>query len=180
MRLTHAQSLVIAQQRIDEISRASEPMRIAHAEEVDIGWVFYYDSAHFLDAGDPSAQLVGNAPLFVDASSGQLFVLGTARTYLDYLDTYRACGDPHGIPLPEVELIGWRDGALAISAIKLIRTHTGLGLSDAKQAVDAALSGRHSMLPARDVPGARALVAELVTLHFVARLRYSTQAHSVL
>lgn len=180
MRLTQAQSLAIAQQRVDEMSRTGEPMRIAHAEEVDIGWVFYYDSAHFLDTGDQSAQLLGNAPLFVDASSGQLFVLGTARSYLDYLETYRACGDPHGIPLPEVELTGWREGALAISAIKLIRAHTGLGLFDAKQAVDAALSSRRSVLPARDVPGARALVAELAALHFVARLRYSTRDHSVL
>jgi ribosomal protein L7/L12 len=71
----------------------------------------------------------------------------------------------------EVELTGWQRGALKVSATKAIREHTGLGLADAKGAVDICLDGQTTILKARDAAAARALVAQLNDLKFVARLR---------
>src|SRR5699024_11955638 len=43
------------------------------------GWIFFYQSAEFLDDGNPSAQLVGNAPIIVNRDTCELRVTGVAK-----------------------------------------------------------------------------------------------------
>ncbi len=64
-------------------------------EEHDFGWVFYYDTTKYIERGDSSECLVGNAPLIVNRESGQLIATGTARETSYYVNNYIKTGDPH-------------------------------------------------------------------------------------
>jgi len=64
-------------------------------EEYDFGWVFYYDSAKFIETGDSREAIVGNAPLIINKQSGELVVTGTAHNTSYYLNNYIKTGDPH-------------------------------------------------------------------------------------
>jgi hypothetical protein len=50
------------------------------------GWVFFYQSDDFAQSGDLSDELAGNAPIFVDARTGEVLTLGTARPVEHYLE----------------------------------------------------------------------------------------------
>jgi hypothetical protein len=63
----------------DEAVIADEPI------EFDRGWVFMYDSKHYLETGELSAALAGNAPIAV-FRSGEVRILGTAYPLEHYLD----------------------------------------------------------------------------------------------
>ena len=39
-------------------------------EEYDFGWIFYYNSAKFIETGDFREALAGNAPLIINKESG--------------------------------------------------------------------------------------------------------------
>ncbi|MGY8711935.1 YrhB domain-containing protein [Bradyrhizobium sp. 18BD] len=52
------------------------------------GWVFFYQSREFLDTGDFSEVLVGNAPIIVDRDSLELRLTGTAKPLEHYLEEY--------------------------------------------------------------------------------------------
>ena len=47
--------------------------------ERDWGWVFYYNSALFLESGNISDALAGNSPYIVNRSTGEIQVTGTAH-----------------------------------------------------------------------------------------------------
>src|SRR5262245_34957990 len=84
-------------QRIAEATIASMSYdvagdRLVLVEEATIeksyGWVFFYDSRKYLEAGDTSVQLAGNAPLLVHRHDGSIDLLGTARPIEEYLAAY--------------------------------------------------------------------------------------------
>ncbi|CCE11253.1 hypothetical protein BRAS3843_660061 [Bradyrhizobium sp. STM 3843] len=52
------------------------------------GWVFFYQSKEFLDDGNPSAQLAGNAPIIVNRTTCELRLTGTAKPLEYYLTEY--------------------------------------------------------------------------------------------
>ena len=52
------------------------------------GWVFFYQSIAFLDSGDETSVLVGNAPIIIDRFTSELRVTGTALPLGDYLARY--------------------------------------------------------------------------------------------
>jgi hypothetical protein len=58
--------------------------------ERPFGWVFFYNSKQFLETGDISQALVGNAPLIVDRTDGSVHVTGTAEPIEHYLKDYEA------------------------------------------------------------------------------------------
>lgn len=51
-------------------------------------WVFFYDSAKFIETGNWSYALAGNAPLIVDKYEGQLYVTGTAHSIEYYMNLF--------------------------------------------------------------------------------------------
>lgn len=59
------------------------------------GWMFFYDSRAFVEAGILSAALAGNAPVIVSRGDGSLHVTGTAFPPARYIDNFIATGDPH-------------------------------------------------------------------------------------
>ncbi|MCO7511470.1 YrhB family protein [Serratia fonticola] len=52
------------------------------------GWFFCFQSREYIEHGDPSAQLAGNAPFIIDKENGELHVLGTAQPLMAYLQEY--------------------------------------------------------------------------------------------
>ncbi|MDQ3060238.1 MAG: YrhB family protein [Pseudomonadota bacterium] len=155
-------------------SKESGELRIIkeRTEEFDIGWVFYYQSARFLETGNFSNLLVGNAPFFVARSDGQIFPISYHRPINESLAAYRACGNPNAHEVPEVVLTGWKTGAAPVSAIQAIRQHSSIGLGEAKQVIDDCLASQKAVVVVNNVPDARALIASLASSGFVAESRY--------
>lgn len=52
------------------------------------GWFFCFQSREYLETGDFSAQLAGNAPFIVDKDTGEIYELGTAYPIETYLQDY--------------------------------------------------------------------------------------------
>jgi hypothetical protein len=52
------------------------------------GWFFCFQSREYLETGDFSAQLAGNAPFIVDRDTGEIHELGTAYPIEKYLQDY--------------------------------------------------------------------------------------------
>lgn len=56
--------------------------------EFSEGWYFCFQSKEYMETGNPSAQLAGNAPFLIDRDTGELHALGTAHPLEDYLNEY--------------------------------------------------------------------------------------------
>ena len=56
--------------------------------EYDFGWVFFYNSKDYLENGNFSSCLAGNAPIIVDRYNGSVHITGTARQISFYVDEY--------------------------------------------------------------------------------------------
>lgn len=67
----------------DEVVLSGEPT------ETEFGWVFFYNSKHYVETGDVSYALTGNAPIVVMKATGEIRGTGTAHTLEDYLDEIR-------------------------------------------------------------------------------------------
>ena len=65
-------------------------LTINDVSEYDFGWVFCYNTKEFLETGDLSFALGGNAPIIADRKDGQLYVTGTANPLEFYLEQYRS------------------------------------------------------------------------------------------
>ncbi|QMV65403.1 YrhB domain-containing protein [Pseudomonas berkeleyensis] len=78
-----------ALERAKEYLTDSEiPLQITFEGEFSEGWYFCYQSKDFLETGELSAQLAGNAPFLIDKQSGEIHVLGTAKPLESYLEDY--------------------------------------------------------------------------------------------
>jgi hypothetical protein len=56
--------------------------------EKPFGWVFFYNSREFLETGDLSFALTGNAPIIVDKFTGLITETGTAYPIEYYIENY--------------------------------------------------------------------------------------------
>lgn len=61
---------------------------------LSFGWMFLYQSTEYLETGDYSTMISGNAPLLVDRFTGALWVTGTEERPDVYAANYAASGDP--------------------------------------------------------------------------------------
>ena len=60
-----------------------------HTREEPFGWVFYYQSAAFLETGRTSDRLAGNSPIVVFRDTGEVRTTGTAHPLDCYLEPIR-------------------------------------------------------------------------------------------
>jgi hypothetical protein len=65
-------------------------LAVTSVSDHDFGWVYCYNTKAFLETGDFSHTLAGNAPLIVDKVDGGLYVTGTARPLEYYITQFRA------------------------------------------------------------------------------------------
>jgi ribosomal protein L7/L12 len=174
MPFTFPQAIEVANRQLSSLSYDGVALQLLldKTEEFDIGWVFYYQSASFIDTGDIRASVVGNTPLFISRSDGLPFFVGHHRPFVESMAAYRACGNPNAQEVPEVRLMGWRKGALTVSAIQAVRQHSAVGLAQAKKAVDSCLANQPTVISVPSVAEARALVLALASVGFEALVRY--------
>jgi hypothetical protein len=64
------------------------PLQIIKTQELSYGWLFFYNSREYVETGEFSSMLAGNAPFVVDAFDGALHILGTAFPIEFYLMEY--------------------------------------------------------------------------------------------
>jgi len=74
--------------RMESCSRV--PLQIVDVREESFGWIFFYQSKEFIDTGNFSTMLAGNAPFIIDRDSENLCVLGTAHPVDFYIRDYAA------------------------------------------------------------------------------------------
>lgn len=56
------------------------------------GWIFFYNSRRFIEDGQFSDQLLGNAPIIVKRDSGEVLLTGTAQSVEVYIAEMKADG----------------------------------------------------------------------------------------
>jgi len=61
-----------------------------HTIEKSWGWVFFYDSRDYTKSGDPTFQVLGNAPYIVNKETGEVVTTGTAEEIDVYIARYEA------------------------------------------------------------------------------------------
>jgi hypothetical protein len=145
----------------------------ATVSEFREGWIFNYQSAEFLETGDISKALAGNIAMFVTRADGEIFLLSQHRLLIESMAAYRACGDPNATFVPEVELLGWKEGANAVAAIEGIRRHCPVGLAEAKSIIERCLGGERCVLKTPDVERAKSMVTMLDSAGFASCVRYN-------
>jgi len=64
-----------------------------YTQEFDVGWVFYYQSARFLETGEFDFSLVGNSPIFVSRVGGYSTFISYHRPIVESIEAFRVCGD---------------------------------------------------------------------------------------
>jgi len=73
----------LAREKVESLARQSET-RFAILEdktkEIKTGWVFFFDSMEFIESGDISFALAGNAPIFI-TRAGKIFQLSSAFSW---------------------------------------------------------------------------------------------------
>lgn len=143
-----------------------------YTREFDVGWVFYYQSARFLETGEFGSSLVGNAPIFVSRLGGYTAFISYLRPVIESIEAFRACGDANGYQVAKVRLTGWLPGAEKVQAIQLFRRLTSLTLEEAKRAVDCCLASQNADIETFDVASARDLVARLAEIGFLSAVVY--------
>lgn len=90
----HQARQVVTDWLITHPARASDSLLLElrildeHTIEADFGWVFFWQSQRFLETGNSSEQLAGNAPLIVGRRDGSLHVTGTAHPTEHYIQQY--------------------------------------------------------------------------------------------
>jgi hypothetical protein len=81
----------IAHKELKKISADTELVLLDDATiERHWGWVFFYNSRAFIETGDYSEALVGNAPFIVNRMTGGVTLTGTAMPIEHYISEYEA------------------------------------------------------------------------------------------
>jgi len=74
-----------ALQKAKEYLRDSDiPVVITSQGCFSEGWFFCFQSREYIETGNTSALLAGNAPFIVDRDTGELHVFGTAHSLKEY------------------------------------------------------------------------------------------------
>lgn len=62
---------------------------LTEVREFEFGWLFFYNSKAYVDSGDISDALAGNAAFLIDSNAGDIHVLGTANPIEFYLRDFQ-------------------------------------------------------------------------------------------
>jgi hypothetical protein len=62
---------------------------LTNIHEESFGWIFFYNSKQFIDTGDFSYAIAGNAPIIINRMTGELSVTGTAHSIEYYIEEYQ-------------------------------------------------------------------------------------------
>lgn len=105
-------------------------------QEFEKCFAFYYQNDSYIKSDDIREMSVGQGPIIVCKASGKCFETGSVFSTEEYVKAFEACGDPYGQPTFKVHIVGCVEGAIAVNAIKCIKTAANLNLAQAKSIVD--------------------------------------------
>jgi hypothetical protein len=63
-------------------------LQLTKNQEEPFGWVFFYQSKEYMETGNLSSMLAGNAPFIIDNKTGEIHILGTAHPADAYIKKY--------------------------------------------------------------------------------------------
>lgn len=79
----------IANRHIAELHKTTGiSLQITKIQEELFGWVFFYESKEYMNTGNLSSMLAGNAPFIIDNQAGEIYTLGTAHPAEFYIQEY--------------------------------------------------------------------------------------------
>jgi len=88
--ITLKEAEIIANAHLIHMEKSgSAELKITKIKEEPFGWVFFYQSKEYLEKGNLSSMLAGNAPFVVLCASGAIKTLGTARPSDFYIEQLR-------------------------------------------------------------------------------------------
>jgi len=95
MELTAEQAKEVAQRAITKAGWEGCDAVVVdeYTQEFDVGWVFYYQSARFLETGELGFSLVGNAPIFVSRVGEYSTFISYLRPVVESIEAFRICGN---------------------------------------------------------------------------------------
>ncbi|MCR1301866.1 MULTISPECIES: YrhB domain-containing protein [Enterobacter] len=73
---------------LDYLSGYDIPVVITLHGRFSEGWFYCYQSREYLETGEFSSQLAGNAPFIIDKDNGEIHSFGTAYPLAKYLQDY--------------------------------------------------------------------------------------------
>jgi len=144
-------------------------------ESHDACYVFYYQSNQYISSGKLEDMYVGHGPVIVCRETYEVFETGSSRAPLEYIDTFKACGDPNAVLTGIVEIFDWREGANTTKATKLIRNFSHHGLADAKNIIDRVLEGHAVSFTVADITKAQEVSLALISNNFAAEQLWSNK-----
>ena len=87
--LTKTEARALIEKQIIELGADVEWMILDDQTlEYDWGWAFFYQSREFVETGEPSAMLAGNAPYLVNRETEEVVLTGTAYPVEHYVRDY--------------------------------------------------------------------------------------------
>jgi len=138
-------------------------------------FIFFYQNKKFIETGRFEDISVGNGPVLISRESGEVFETGSGFSVDHYLKAFDACGDPYGAPTDKVKILACNPTVDKIRAIRLVKEKSGLGLSEAKAAIDNVLSGKTSFFIARNKKCAEEAITALKDCGFESVQVWSSQ-----
>ena len=128
------------------VSKPGFSLMTHSTQEFEKCFAFFYQNDSYIKSGDIREMSVGQGPIIVCKATGKCFETGSAFSTEEYVKAFEACGDPYGQPTSKVHIVGWLEGAIAVKAIKCIKTEANLNLAQAKSIIDAVLKGNSTIV----------------------------------
>jgi len=150
-----------------------------HTIEEDFGWVIFYSSRKYIETGNVEYAIAGNAPYIVDRKTGNVVVTGTAQNVAVYINAYKLTGNPHAEIVAKIHISGWRLGASAVKAIKIIQGELQLNLNEAKNIIDSVLNNKAQILNCSTEEQARKLEASINSVGFCCSVSWQEKLYQV-
>lgn len=149
---------------------------ICSCDEYELGWVFGYNTAEFVDHGVNA--LEGNRPIFVPADGTAPQYLNGFRPIREHLEAFAACGDANARRSASVRIVGCADNPRRDQAALVVVESTSLSLGRAKQLLSKCMAGATETFVMSSVDAAMEMVARLEETGFRCEVPYSSGIHT--
>jgi len=90
--VSHSDAVALASAEVERMGNGNFVLVESHEHEVDVGWVFSYQSARYIETGSVSDALAGNGPLLVDRRDGSVHHCWSGESWEDAVERYRTTG----------------------------------------------------------------------------------------
>lgn len=144
------------------------------AQEFDHCFTFYYQINDYIKSQSLQDMAVGHGVVLVCKKTASVFETGSALPPEHYINTLKLCGDPNASLTSTISMYDRNEGAVAVTAIKLVRD-AGYNLKQAKDLVELAIEGNDAIINAKTVNEATKLVAHLNKSGFRAKQLWANQ-----